>query len=140
MFGPIYIGGVGGLLPSLIKLVNMDANDFFTDFDLCLFSGYCLKTILLSALGAFWVWFNNIDNKWLALQVGIAAPSLIVTMMANVQSADMLETIQKDLQKKQYMNTGEVSGQGKPSQIHYIEPAKCHIMHKQKKLELQAIL
>lgn len=74
----LLIGGLGGALPTLINLVQVDAATMFEGFDLVTLAGYGIRTLLLIGLGMLFVWINSETNLKKALQLGIMAPAIIV--------------------------------------------------------------
>lgn len=90
---PLFVGGVGGALPVLIDLINIDAATMFLGFDPMVFLGYLIRAALLVLLGALLVWVNSETDVKKALQIGIMAPAIVVGFMNGSDLKDTKEEL-----------------------------------------------
>jgi hypothetical protein len=107
----LVIGGVGGLLPLIIILINTDASTMFKEFDPCVFAGYSVRAIILFMLGSLFVWINSETDLKKAFQIGIMAPAIAIGYMngADLQDAKKeLLVAQHDLAAKQVDESSNV--------------------------------
>ena len=77
----LIMGGLGGLLPLIITLINIEPSTMFKEFDPYVFAGYSIQAIILILLGAFFVWVNSETDLKKALQIGIMAPAIALSYM-----------------------------------------------------------
>lgn len=72
------IGGIGGLAPIVLFLINLDFDRYVTDATTWKTVGYLVRAVLLFLLGGFVAYLHETEKKRITLfLVGVAAPSLI---------------------------------------------------------------
>lgn len=85
------LGGIGGLAPIILFLVNLDFERYVADATTWKTVGYVVRAMLLFLLGGFVAYLHETENKRITLfLVGVSAPSLI---------AGYLSTASPDLSK-----------------------------------------
>ena len=82
------IAGSGALAPLLLNLIVVDAHTMFSNVTPGLLAGYFVKVGALFATGAAVAWLHDKEtDKKKLFQLGIAAPSLLLTLQNGVQAA-----------------------------------------------------
>ena len=72
------LGGVGGLAPIILFLINLDWDRYVAEASTWTTAGYVVRTILLFALGGFVAYLHEKEQKPITLfLVGVSAPALI---------------------------------------------------------------
>lgn len=72
------IGGIGGLTPVLMFLINVDFEKYVADATALKTLGYLVRTTVLFLLGGFIAYLHETETKKFTLfLIGLAAPSLI---------------------------------------------------------------
>ena len=72
------LGGIGGLAPIVLFLINLDFERYVTDATTWKTVGYVVRTILLFLLGGFVAYLHETEKKRITLfLVGVSAPALI---------------------------------------------------------------
>ena len=104
-------GAVAGVTTVLAETLTIDPASLFKAFDPIAFSGYCVKALVLMALGAIVVRVNRELNIQKAFQLGLMAPALIIGIQsgANLNDAkNELFDVRKQIQQLQ--SEGSTSG------------------------------
>jgi cell division septation protein DedD len=88
------IGGVGALMPSVLNLLVVDFSNVFSALDPWAAVGYCVRVIVLFALGGVVAYLHKEERNVVKLfELGIVAPALITAMInASNSSAVQPET------------------------------------------------
>lgn len=87
----ILIGGVGALMPSVLNLLVVDFSNVFSALDPWAAVGYCVRVIVLFALGGLVAYLHKEERNVVKLfELGIVAPALI-TAMINASNASSVE-------------------------------------------------
>jgi len=117
----LIMGGIGGLLPLIITLINIDASTMFKEFDPYVLAGYSVRAIILILLGALFVWVNSETDLKKALQIGIMAPAIALGYMNGADLRDAkkeLSVAQQELAANQVNETSNVTpNAGNPAGI-----------------------
>jgi len=72
------LGGVGGLAPIVLFLINLDFEQYVANATICKTVGYVIRAFLLFLLGGFVAYLHEEEKKRITLfLVGVSAPSLI---------------------------------------------------------------
>ena len=72
------LGGLGGLAPIILFLINLDFDRYVADASTWTSVGYLVRAVLLFALGGFVAYLHEKEDKRITLfLVGVSAPSLI---------------------------------------------------------------
>jgi hypothetical protein len=94
-----FLGGIGGLAPILLFLVNLDFERYIADATTWRTVGYVVRAILLFLIGGFVAYLHDSEKKRITLfLVGVSAPSLI---------AGYLSTANPSLQQRKTGDTGQ---------------------------------
>jgi hypothetical protein len=89
----ILIGGTGALMPSVLNLLVVDFANVFSAFDPWTAVGYCVRVIVLFALGGLVAYLHKEErNVVKVFELGIVAPALI-TAMINASNANGAEPV-----------------------------------------------
>jgi len=85
-FERFLIGGVGGLAPVLMFLINVDFEKYFTDASTLKMIGYIFRAITLFLLGGFIAYLHDTERKKMTLfLIGLSAPSLVAGYITTAQ-------------------------------------------------------
>lgn len=110
----LIVGGIGGALPLIINLINVDASTMFKNFDALVFLGYTVRVTILILLGALFVWINSESDVKRAFQLGIMAPAVVVGYInaTDVQTKQVeLEIAKEQLEKARPTDNTQNIGQ-----------------------------
>lgn len=116
----LIVGGIGGALPLIINLINVDASTMFKNFEWLVFLGYFVRVTILILLGALLVWINSENDVKRAFQLGIMAPAVVVGYLnaTDVQN----KQVELDLTKEQLRRTRtteNTENNGQPSSANF---------------------
>jgi hypothetical protein len=111
-------GGIGALAPFLFDLLVLDPSAMFQGISLPSVLGHLVRAAAFFGVGLFVVYLQDVPTRRIALQLGIAAPALFMTMVNTGQLRSRNEALAEQSERivQAAVDTTQASPVG-PSQL-----------------------